>query len=431
MSNRNNNDYFDLNNFDDSYDSNQYRRRQVQRRQGSYNRRPTYNSQGRRQYKRRTRNRIIIISAAVVIVAVLITLIVLMFKACGTDNKKSISTDTIEQQNKVTSTVAATTASDAPEQSNDVLSASYFETPQIDDDNSKGTQYYNIYAWNKAGYELFGGTESSAEKYATTVNGFAKKFSGVTVYDMVIPNHTEMGLPQRLKDSDAPSTSQADNIKTIYAGLDKSVTAINAYNYLSEHNKEYIYFKSDHHWTGLGAYYAYKAFADTKKLPALSLDDCTEATIEGFTGTFMKTAPNVLDTDTVHYWKFPYDVTLDITDTNGNVNTYDSPYYSAAAGGDYTYGVFLMGDNPLSVLKSSSDKAQDKKIAVVKESYGNAFAPYLTYNYKEVHVIDFRTFGKNLPQYCKENGIDEVLFLNGIMSANTQIQLDSMSTLFN
>ena len=90
-----------------------------------------------------------------------------------------------------------------------------------------------------------------------------------------------------------------------------------------------------------------------------------------------------------------------------------------------------MGDNPLSVLKSSSDKAQDKKIAVVKESYGNAFAPYLTYNYKEVHVIDFRTFGKNLPQYCKENGIDEVLFLNGIMSANTQIQLDSMSTLFN
>ena len=46
--------------------------------------------------------------------------------------------------------------------------------------------------------------------------------------------------------------------------MDKSkVTPINAYNYLSEHCNEYIYFKSDHHWTGLGSYYAYSAFADT------------------------------------------------------------------------------------------------------------------------------------------------------------------------
>ena len=71
-----------------------------------------------------------------------------------------------------------------------------------------------------------------------------------------------------------------------------------------------------------------------------------------------------------------------------------------------------------------------KIIAVVKESYGNAFVPYLTYNYEEVHVIDFRTFGDNLVSYCQQNGIDEVLFLNGVMSANTQIQLDSMSGLF-
>lgn len=84
------------------------------------------------------------------------------------------------------------------------------------------------------------------------------------------------------------------------------------------------------------------------------------------------------------------------------------------------------------VLKSASkNAAAGKKIAVVKESYGNAFVPYLTNNYEEVHVIDFRYFKHNLVDYCKTNGIDEVLFMNGVMSANTQVQLDSMSGLFN
>ena len=113
-------------------------------------------------------------------------------------------------------------------------------------------------------------------------------------------------------------------------------------------------------------------------------------------------------------------------------DSYDSPYYEAAEGGSNTYGVFIMGDNALTVLKSASENAAaGKKIAVVKESYGNAFVPYLTNNYEEVHVIDFRYFKQNLVDYCKTNGIDEVLFMNGVMSANTQVQLDSMSGLFN
>ena len=140
----------------------------------------------------------------------------------------------------------------------------------------------------------------------------------------------------------------------------------------------------------------------------------------------------ILDTDTVSYWELPYSVTMDITGSDGTSNTYDSPYYQYAEGGANTYGVFVMGDNPLTVMKSDSQNAQSgKKIAVIKESYGNAFVPYLTYNYDEVHVIDFRYYNGNLVTYCQENNIDEVLFLNGIMSANTQIQLDSMSSLFN
>lgn len=428
MSKRNDYDYFDLDNFDDGYDSRDYRRRQPQRRQGSYNSRPAYNTNRRRRNnKKRTRNRIIIVSCGILIIILLVVMISSVFKGFfgSKQTNAPVSTET-----KPVATADTPKANDKKNEAQDDLSPTYFKTPQIKDDKSSGYSAYSIYVWNKQGFELFGSDEARATTYAETINGFADKLNGITVYDMVIPNHTEMGLPQRLKDSDAPSTSQAENIKSIYSKLSDKVTPVNAYNYLADHNDEYIYFGSDHHWSGLGAYYAYSAFAKTNDLPVLSLDDCTEQQIEGFTGTFTNTASG-LDTDTVHYWEFPYEVTMDVTDTDGNLNTYTSPYYQYAEAGSLTYGVFIMGDHPLTVLKSASENAEEgKKIAVIKESYGNAFVPYLTYNYEEVHVIDFRTFGDNLVSYCQQNGIDEVLFLNGVMSANTQIQLDSMSGLF-
>ena len=343
------------------------------------------------------------------------------------DALASVPTGTVGTTASPDETAKSSTANKADE-----LSPTYFMTPSIKDDNTNGTLSYSIYVWNKTGYELFSSDDARAQNYAQTINGFADKFgSSVKVYDMIVPNHTEMGLPQRLKDSDAPSTSQADNIKAAYAALSDKVTPINCYNRLAEHNTDYIYFKSDHHWTGLGAYYAYTAFADTNDLPVLSLDDCEEQKIDGFTGSFTNSADG-LDSDTVSYWKFPYNVTMDITQADGSSASYDSPYYEAAEGGSNTYGVFIMGDNALTVLKSASENAAaGKKIAVVKESYGNAFVPYLTNNYEEVHVIDFRYFKQNLVDYCKTNGIDEVLFMNGVMSANTQVQLDSMSGLFN
>ena len=427
MSKRNDYDYFDLDNFDDGYDSRDYRRRQPQRRQGSYNSRPAYNTNRRRRNnKKRTRNRIIIVSCGILIIILLVVMISSVFKGCfgSKQTNAPVSTET-----KPVAT--ADTPNNKKNDIQDDLSPTYFKTPQIKDDKSSGYSAYSIYVWNKQGFELFGSDEARATTYAETINGFADKLNGITVYDMVIPNHTEMGLPQRLKDSDAPSTSQADNIKAAYAALSDKVTPINCYNRLAEHNTDYIYFKSDHHWTGLGAYYAYTAFADTNDLPVLSLDDCEEQKIDGFTGSFTNSADG-LDSDTVSYWKFPYNVTMDITQADGSSASYDSPYYEAAEGGSNTYGVFIMGDNALTVLKSASENAAaGKKIAVVKESYGNAFVPYLTNNYEEVHVIDFRYFKQNLVDYCKTNGIDEVLFMNGVMSANTQVQLDSMSGLFN
>ena len=401
--------------------------------------RPVYrNASARRrreaQRKRRLRNRIIIIGFGLGLLILIIVLFSLMIRGCssGSGEKNKVSTDTIQQQGGNSPATKDEAATPAVGQD---LSPTYFKTPVIKDDNTNGELFYSIYVWNKTGYELFGGDDAHSKTYATTINTLAAKLPGIKVYDMIIPNHTEFGLPERLKSGEIVSTSQADSIKASYEALDKNVTPINIYNYLADHNEEYIYFKSDHHWTGLGAYYAYKAFADTNGMAALKLEDCTEKTIDGFTGSFTNSAPS-LDTDTVHYWEFPYGTEMTLTYDGGVTETYDSPYYSGATEGSLTYGVFIFGDNPLTVIKSKSESAEKgKKLVIVKESYGNALAPYFTNNYEEVHVVDFRYFsstvGKTLPAYCVENGITDVLFANGVMSANTQLQLDSMTGMFN
>ena len=438
VSDRNRNDYYNLDNFDDSIDSRDYRRRQPNRRQTSYNGRPSYDRRRLNKMRnyRRTRNRIIIVVSLILVVTLVVLMIVLAFNGCGKkDNNKGVSTQ--PKQSSVSET-SNTDEKPQPKNTDEKLAIDTFIEAEPKDDNSSGYNAGSIYVWNQAGFEVFGGDEERAKLYSDTVNGLADKVPDMNVYSMIVPNHTEMGLPRRLwakNGGEAYTNSQADSIRSAYESMDKDkVTPINAYNYLSEHCNEYIYFNSDHHWTGLGSYYAYKAFADTLGLTALSLDDCEEKTIDGFTGSLTNNADG-LKSDTVHYWHLPYSVSMEITHEGGSTESYNSPYFDEEARGSLTYGVFIWGDNPLTVMKSNSEKAESgRKIMVVKESYGNAFVPYLTQNFEEVHVADMRSFRQvsdsNLQTYCRQNGITDLLFINGVMSANNGDLLDSMEDLF-
>lgn len=394
----------------DNYEYERYQQRR------NYNRRVTH--------KKRTRNRIIIVSVLLLLLILAIFLITSIFKliiGAFTGSSSSQETTVVE------TTIEPTTA--PPDMKN---AANFtYEKPDIKDDGkSTGQDSGGIYVWDKKGFELFYGTEEMAQRYAELMNKAAESLGKkITTYSMIVPNHTEFGLPERFKSGDDPAVttlSQLDYVKAGYLAMSKSVVPVNVYNELSKHCNEYIYFNSDHHWTGLGAYYAYKAFAETADLKPISLEDCEEKVVEGFTGTFNNMASVPLATDDVHYWQFPYSVPDEITDSDGNTNEFESCYYDDATGGDYTYSVFLYGDNPLEVIKSSSKAASKEKIAIVHESYGNAFTPYLTYNFSEVYSIDFRSWNGNLKEFCDENGISNVLFLNGVMSSATQVQLDSI-----
>ena len=123
----------------------------------------------------------------------------------------------------------------------------------------------------------------------------------------------------------------------------------------------------------------------------------------------------------------PFDLTNKWTDANGTVNTAETLYYWYATAGTNTYGVFLFGDNPIEIIKSKSPNAKGK-IAIIHESYGNAFVPYFTNNYEEVYSIDFRSWDGKLKDFCKKNKIDNVLFANGVMSSATEDSLKAIKS---
>lgn len=303
-----------------------------------------------------------------------------------------------------------------------------YVTPVINDNGKDGTLYSTtLYLWKNAGFNLFGSTDKVAKNYSKTLNDIVKGLDEkITVYNMVIPNHTEFGLPQRIKD-EIGCTSQAENLKTIAANLSDRITSVNCYNALAEHNDEYIYYRTDHHWTSLGAYYAYTSFCEATDKTPLDITTLKKNSIDGFTGSFYTLSGSSTlykNSDTVTYYTLPNKTSAQMKERMSSSTINCDVYYPASTAGTLTYGVFCWGDTAQFVIKS--DAGTGKKIAVVKDSYGNAFAPYLTAHYDEVHLLDYRYYDGNLNDYLKKNGIDEVLFLNNTMSANSTSQVATM-----
>ena len=431
-------DYIDLDNFDDSIGRSTPRAQQIrhkgrsrsknravyrqsQRSQHSGGRsaqrsRSAYNARRRKAIKQRQfRNRVVIIAAGLLILMLLIVLVTFMFRGCTSKSDEipqNISTEIKEKQE------ASSKAEEEPEA---IKEQTAFKEPEIKDDDTSGELLGNLYVWHNAGYPLYNPSEGAAESYAQAVNNIGDKLDGTDIYSVIIPNRTEMGLPKRLKDGEAQSASQAEMITAVDDKLSEKVKPINVYNDLAEHNGEYIYLNTDEYWTSLGAYYGYSAFAKAAKLTALKLDDCTEQKLEGYTGSFTLLSGE-LDSDTLSIYELPYSVTMDVTGSDGSEESYETPYYMYAQPGTYTFAAYLMGDNPLSVLKSEAEGAKGK-ILVVKDSGGNNFVPFLTANYSEVHAVDLYSFAQvkgDLAQYCSDNGIDDVIILSEMSDVGSE-----------
>lgn len=288
------------------------------------------------------------------------------------------------------------------------------------DDGAIGEQNGAVFVYKDRAMSMFGGTQAASQYYAEVINKYHAAWGDkVRIYNVIVPTAIEFYLPERYRDVTNP---QQPNIDNIYSMLDEDVVAVDAYSEIAAHAGEYVYFNADHHWTALGAYYAYSAFARSAGFEPVALQDCEKRTIENFKGTmYTYTNDAKLGEDHVDYYIVPteesavrYDVGAPYTPTPHSV-------WADYAQGVNSYSVFLHGDFPL--IQVETGNKNGKKALVVKESFGNAFAPYLIAHYEEVHIVDQRYFELNLKNYVLEKGIDDVIFMNNIFAANTESQI--------
>ena len=278
--------------------------------------------------------------------------------------------------------------------------------------------------------QAYGFNEPVVNEYASIIKKYGDTLANSNVYNVLIPTHVEFALPKKYEKL---SAKQKPALDLVNSKLGDNVKSVDAYSVLKKHKKEYIYFKSDHHWTQLGAYYAYTAYCKEAGLKPFKLEDFESKKIEGFLGTFYAGSkePKLLeDPDYVEYRPVGGDLTATIYRNGALTESFEYSPYSDYSKGSNAYGVFLHGDNPLTVIKNPEVK-NGKKVVIIKESYGNPFAPLLTQNYSEVYIVDMRYFKKNLVGFVNEKQIDDVVFINNMVAVGTKDRVNELNRLYN
>ncbi|CEH35563.1 DHHW family protein [Romboutsia lituseburensis] len=186
------------------------------------------------------------------------------------------------------------------------------------------------------------------------------------------------------------------------------------YNILKKYTDLPIYFNTDHHWTQLGARIAYEDLYN-KNISINSIYDGYNKVSSNFYGTYYSKAmiPNIKGDDLYAYNQFNnFKVSIDFTK---NFNTlYDNDRLK----GKNKYQFFLHGDPAFAVIEGNTNK--NNEILVFKDSFAHSFIPFLTSNYKKIHVVDPRYYHIDVKKYLSQNpNIKEVLFISNIQTFNS------------
>ncbi len=256
----------------------------------------------------------------------------------------------------------------------------------------------------------FWGTFECCERYAAALNKADEALPNVNVYSMVIPTPSEFYVPE---DITGFTASQKEKIDYITERL-KGPVNIDVYSVLQAHIDEHIYFRTDHHWQPLGAYYAAKQFAKTAgvfdKFPPLS--DYNKVTKDGCVGSlYYYAASEALKSDPEPFTMYisPNDSALKTTyySDESLSNGVEGDLFVSRDGGAY-YTSFL--DYRYPTTKIETDCTNGKTLLVMKESFGNALIPFLTECYQTIYVCDVKDFESNVIDFCKKQNVTDLLF---------------------
>ena len=274
--------------------------------------------------------------------------------------------------------------------------------------------------FGKEGY-LFGKYDGALFESETAENNISAVAEFVKLYgDKFGKEHFRIALApsssEILKDklpANAPVYNQTGFIDKVKreAGEDY---VIDLGENLKKHADEYIYFRTDHHWTTLGAYYGYEAIAAGLGLEVQPLEKLKAETVSNdFLGTYdSKVNTGItggVDADSITiYSSAEIDKAVMIWD-NDKDKTFDSIYKMDALKGKDKYTVFFGGNHSVTDIKTENKTG--KTLLIIKDSFAHNLAPFLIKDYDRIIMLDLRYFNKSLKKYLTENEITDLLVL--------------------
>ncbi len=252
--------------------------------------------------------------------------------------------------------------------------------------------------------------------YSKTAAYFQQLFGSKTRVSMVIAPVSSMVITN--KEVQSKIENQAEIFAKMKSQTDSTVNFVDVYAELDKHKNEYLFYKSDHHWTGLGAYYAYVAFAKSVGLTPTPLSSFeAQITNEKYYGSYSSytTDPRVKSFyDFIEVFKSRKQHTMTVITPQGTTLNYNHSIVT----GNKTYVTFIAGDNTYTAI-NVPENPQNKNVLVLKDSFGNAFVPYLCEHYGNIIVIDPRHSSINVYEQFKDFGFTDIIFVNNVKAASS------------
>lgn len=254
------------------------------------------------------------------------------------------------------------------------------------------------------------------------VNAFAERL-GLPTALMLVPTSTAI-YPEKMPRG-AKSDDQALAWQLVKDNLADPVQAIEIYETLKEHKEQDIYFRTDHHWTMRGAYWAYRAWSRAQEEPALPLSLLQSRIVsQDFFGTYYaKVARRGQRADRIEVLEpLPAPAIEAFYPSSQEVREsfYDASYLEKVD----KYAYFLGGNHGL--IRIETEAKNDRSLLLIKDSYAHCFVPFLAEHYGRIHVVDLRYYSLSVKEYAELNNCDEVLLLFSLAQFAMPAQLHKL-----
>lgn len=268
--------------------------------------------------------------------------------------------------------------------------------------------------------------ENTVNASIKAMNAFAARFPDIPMYLMLAPTS------QEVFGSKIPAytglMSEKTFIESVYSKME-NIGTIDCLSYLSGHANEYIYYRTDHHWTSLGAFYAYQAAAKSLNYSAYGLNSFNiETASRDFRGTlYSKTLDDGITPDIMEYYYLASgEPTVKMTSRNDReVNVYDSLYVREYLDQKDKYSSYTGSNVPLLTIETSIDNG--KSLLLIKDSYAHSLAPFLSKHYSKITMVDMRYINMGLNGLIDMDEFTEVMFMYNVIGFSEDKNLPKLA----